>query len=147
MRLHLSPEIMSLIESHGQDHYPEEAAGLILGRVEGADRVACEILTMENTFDESQRATRYQIDPRAMIEAEREADSRGLELLGVFHSHPDHPARPSEFDREMALPWFIYLITRIQTGEAQESRGWQLVEDRGHFEEIPLHLERSEEAA
>lgn len=147
MKLHLSHELLARIEAHGQDRYPEEAAGLILGETNGAERVATEILTMNNTFDQTERTHRYQIDPLAMIEAEREADDRGLELVGVFHSHPDHPAQPSEFDRTMALPWFVYLITRVQAGRARETRGWQLVEDRGGFEEVPLQLDRSEEEA
>jgi proteasome lid subunit RPN8/RPN11 len=61
-----------------------------------------------------------------------------MEVVGVFHSHPDHPAEPSEFDRGMAWPWFTYVITRVERGKAAESRAWRLAEDRGDFVEERL---------
>ena len=64
----------------------------------------------------------------------------GLSLLGVFHSHPDHPNQPSEFDREWAQPYFSYVITSVRSGKALESRSWRLVEDRSEFREESITL-------
>lgn len=145
MTLRLSAVLMRQVEAHGERQYPEEGAGLMLGDLDGEDRTVRRILTLPNRFDESKRARRYQIDPQQMMDAEDEADRLGLSIVGVFHSHPDHPAQPSDFDRQWALPWFDYLITSIQAGHAGDSRVWRLHDDRGQFDEVPLILERSEE--
>ena len=81
------------------------------------------------------------ITPQDMIKAEDIADGLDLEIIGIFHSHPDHPARPSEFDRDSALPWYSYLITSVRKQIAQESRSWRLTEDRTFREEL-LHVEQ-----
>jgi proteasome lid subunit RPN8/RPN11 len=73
-----------------------------------------------------------------MMAAEDEAEALGLDVVGVFHSHPDHPAEASETDREWALPWFSYLITSVRSGRAAESRSWRLVDDRSIMIEEPL---------
>jgi proteasome lid subunit RPN8/RPN11 len=69
-----------------------------------------------------------------MLSAEKLAESKGLEVVGVFHSHPDHPARPSDTDREWALPWYSYVITSVESGEAQRTSSWRLKEDRSGFQ-------------
>lgn len=145
MSLRMAAELLHKIEAHGQASYPQEGAGLMLGELADPDRIVRRILTLPNSFDESKRARRYQIDPRAMMDAEDHADRLGLSIVGVFHSHPDHPAQPSDFDRQWALPWFDYLITSVQAGGTGDSRVWRLHDDRGQFDEIPLILERSEE--
>ena len=147
MKLILSPQAMSQIEEHGARHYPEEAAGLLLGKQVGSDRQITAILPLANTFDEGQRERRYLISPEAMVKAEDDAEALGLEIVGVFHSHPDHPARPSEFDRSWAWPWFAYIITSIQAGKPENHRAWQLSEDRSDFNEIPLLVEHNEEVS
>ncbi len=68
-----------------------------------------------------------------MLLAEQESEALGMEILGVYHSHPDHPPLPSEFDRDWALPWYSYLITSVARGRAIESRSWRLAEDRSSF--------------
>jgi len=80
------------------------------------------------------------ITPEDYLKAELEADRLGLSLIGVFHSHPDHPNRPSEFDREWAQPFFSYIITSVQSGKAMESRSWRLTEDRTKFEKEEIKL-------
>lgn len=146
MSLWMKPDILRQIEGHGEGSYPEEGAGLLLGELREDDRLVRQILTLPNSFDESKRARRYLIDPRAMMDAEDQADRLELAIVGVFHSHPDHPAEPSTFDREWAMPWFDYLITSVQAGTAGDSRVWRLADDRQQFREIPLVLERFEEA-
>ena len=84
------------------------------------------------------RHNRYLIPPEEILQGELEAEERGLDVIGYFHSHPDHPARPSEFDRDHAWPWYSYLIISVIDGKAGDSRAWQLREDRSGFAEETL---------
>ncbi|HET7011260.1 MAG TPA: M67 family metallopeptidase [Anaerolineales bacterium] len=139
MTLLLSGDLARAIRRHGESTYPEEGAGLILGKVEGDRRRALQLRTAANRSPAEVRRRRYFVDPREMMQAEAEADDQGLEILGVFHSHPDHPASPSETDREWALPWYVYVITSVRAGRAEESTGWRLAEDRSEF--VPVMIE------
>ena len=93
------------------------------------------ILPLANSREDAARHNRYLITPEDYLKAELEADRLGLNLIGVFHSHPDHPNRPSEFDRDWAQPFFSYIITSVDSGKAVESRSWRLLEDRSQFVE------------
>ena len=135
MPLHLPPEILTAIHAHGEAAYPEEGAGLLLGRVEGEQKSVVSLLELSNQREAGARHNRYLLTPEDYLHGEQEAARRSLDVLGIFHSHPDHPNRPSEFDREWAMPWFSYIITSVQAGRAVESRAWILSEDRSHFEE------------
>jgi len=124
---------------HGESAYPEEGAGLLLGSIgEGDLRRVLRTLPLGNRWQDEDRTRRYRIDPLDLLEAEETAERDGLTILGIYHSHPDHPARPSAFDLERALPFYSYLITEIRSGGAVESRAWRLAEDRGRFEEEGL---------
>jgi proteasome lid subunit RPN8/RPN11 len=135
MYLELSQELLREIHAHGEGAYPEEGAGLILGRVSEEKKLATEILQLANGREATARHNRYLLAPEDYLRGEQEAYQRGLEVLGIFHSHPDHPSRPSEYDREWAWPWFSYLITSVQAGRAVDSRSWKLSEDRSEFTE------------
>jgi proteasome lid subunit RPN8/RPN11 len=87
----------------------------------------------ENSRADS-RHKRYLISPRDFFEAEKEARKAGLDVIGVYHSHPDHPARPSEFDREHAFPWYSYIIVSVAQGEPRDLTSWTLREDRSAFD-------------
>ncbi len=132
--LQISLEILSQIRAHGEKAYPQEGAGFLLGK-DGDQRNVTGILPLSNAREEASRHNRYLITPQDYIKAEQEADRLGLSLIGVFHSHPDHPNRPSEYDRDWAQPFFSYIITTINSGRAIESRSWRLAEDRTKFEE------------
>jgi proteasome lid subunit RPN8/RPN11 len=131
----ITSRILEDIRRHGESSYPEEGAGLILGKVDGDERFADQILPLTNQFEAALRNRRYMITPQDMIKAEEIAEGNGREIIGIFHSHPDHPARPSEFDRERALPWYSYLITSVRQSKAHESRVWRLTEERKFNEE------------
>lgn len=135
MSLLISQELIALIHQHGESAYPEEGAGLLLGRVDGGQKQVTAILPLANTREDGARFNRYLLTARDYLYGEEEAARRGLDVLGVFHSHPDHPNRPSEFDREWAMPWFSYLITSVNAGKAASSRSWLLSEDRQSFSE------------
>ncbi len=140
MTLFIPPGLLDRIHQHGQQAYPEEGAGLLLGEIKDRDHQVSEILPLTNVREVDARHNRYQLSPQDYLKGEQEADRLGLELLGVFHSHPDHPNRPSEFDRQWAWPNFSYLITSVVQGKAVESRSWRLAEDRVHFSEENIEI-------
>jgi proteasome lid subunit RPN8/RPN11 len=131
--------LLQEIRQHAEANFPEEGAGLLLGSVHGEIRQVSRILPLPNNFDSDSRARRYLIKPEDMLEAERHADELDLEILGVFHSHPNHPARPSIYDLDHALPWYSYIITSVDQHNAGEVRSWRLADDR-KFAEEPLQV-------
>lgn len=140
MILEIDAQVLREIHAHAESSYPEEGAGLMLGKTNGDHKHISAILKVTNVREEAARHNRYLIAPQDYLRAEDEADRLGLEVLGVFHSHPDHPNRPSEFDREWAWPWLSYLITSVLSGEAVESRAWRLHDDRAGFEEEEIKV-------
>jgi proteasome lid subunit RPN8/RPN11 len=138
--LSLSKAVLMQIHTQGESAYPEEGAGFLLGS-DGAERLVQSILPLDNSREDAARHNRYLITPEDYLKSELEAERLGLSLIGVFHSHPDHPNRPSEFDRDWAQPFFSYIITSVDTGKAVESRSWRLLEDRSQFveEKIQIH--------
>lgn len=138
--LQISHGLLSRIWRHGEAQYPEEGAGLLLGRIDDEGRMAEQLLPLENKFQREARGNRYLIEPIDMLDAEQQAEELGLDVIGVFHSHPDHSAKPSEYDREWSLPWFSYLITSVYVGKALESRSWRLTENRSALIEEALRI-------
>ena len=145
MALYLSSDMIDQIHRHGEAAYPEEGAGLMLGVSSGEHMHAFELLTFNNAREQSARYNRYLLTPKDYLLGEREADRQGLEVIGVFHSHPDHPNQPSEFDREWAMPSLSYLITGVELGKAAASRSWRLSEDRAQFTEEPIRITGQDE--
>ena len=137
--LRIARNTLAQIHAHGEQAYPEEGAGFLFG-ADGDERAVQAIFTLSNAREHEARHNRYLITAEDYLKAEMEAERLGLQLIGVFHSHPDHPNRPSEFDREWAQPFFSYLITSVETGKAIESRAWRLVEDRSKFLEEPIRF-------
>jgi len=136
MTLAIPKELLDQIHAHGEAAYPEEGAGFLVGE---SGRVAS-ILPLDNSREDGARHNRFLITPEDYLQAELTADRLGLSLIGVFHSHPDHPNRPSEYDREWAQPFFSYIITTVNQGKAIESRSWRLLEDRSKFEEETIQI-------
>jgi proteasome lid subunit RPN8/RPN11 len=114
---------------------------LLLGTADGQRKQVKAILSLSNAREDSARHNRYLLTPLDYLHGEQEAARRGMDVLGVFHSHPDHPNRPSEFDREWAMPWFSYVITSVQAGVAAGSRSWLLSDDRQDFSEEHIEVD------
>lgn len=132
MKITIPKDLLQRIRAHGEEAYPEEGAGFLLGS-DGPNRKVAGLLPLPNLREAEARNRRYLLDANDYLKAEMEADRRGLTLVGVFHSHPDHPDQPSEFDREWAQPFFSYVITGVEAGQARSSRSWRLAEDRSRF--------------
>lgn len=141
MTLNLANELLARIQTHGEEAYPEEGAGFLLGDDSGNGmRAVTEIFPLVNSRENEARHNRYLITPEDYLKAELKADKLGLSLIGVFHSHPDHPNQPSEYDREWAQPFFSYIITSVNQGRAAGSRSWRLTQDRSNFEEEKINI-------
>lgn len=145
MSINISRRLLNEIHSQGENAYPEEGAGLLLGYEQEGNRFVQSLLTLENAREDTARHNRYLITAADMLGGEKEAERLGQSIIGIFHSHPDHPNLPSEFDREWAIPWYSYLITRVDNGRAVESKSWRLIDDRSGFspEDIIISLEEN----
>ena len=140
MTIIIEATIRDRIHAHLESAYPEEGAGFLLGDGAGPERRITAFLPVENAREDAARHNRFLITPQDMLEAELQAEGLGLDILGVFHSHPDCPNIPSEFDREWALPWYSYTISRVDGGKAVSIRSWRLNEDRAAFSEEDVRV-------
>jgi proteasome lid subunit RPN8/RPN11 len=133
-RLTITSEVDTAIRQHGQETYPHECCGALVGR-HGA---VTAVVALPNTTDEGPRR-RFMVRPSDYQLAERRATELGGELLGFYHSHPDHPARPSQYDLDHAWPTFAYIIVAVASSVAEAMTVWYLLEDRSRFEEGSLN--------
>ena len=136
----LSAELRSEIERHAEREYPHECCGLLVGRIEdeGRTRIIHAAVPVANTFaDEGERHHRMSIEPLEYARAERRYAAEGLGVVGNYHSHPDHPAVPSQYDLEHLAPWptMSYIVVSVREGKAAGLRSWELEADRSRFNE------------
>jgi len=137
--LTITAEVDRAIRAHGEETYPHECCGALIGRATHADAV----VPLPNTTEEGPRR-RFLVRPSDYRDAERRASELGAELLGFYHSHPDHPARPSQYDLDHAWPTFAYIIVAVSERVATDMTVWFLTDDRSRFEEGSLqHGENS----
>ncbi|HEX4794563.1 MAG TPA: M67 family metallopeptidase [Humisphaera sp.] len=134
----ISAELHRQIEAEGVAAYPNECCGMLLGRDiadHGAKRrILDRLVAGSNTFAADEQYHRFSIDPLQQMKVEREAEKKGLSLLGYYHSHPDHPARPSEYDREHAWPFYSYVIVAIAKGKPADMTSWVLDDATSQFQ-------------
>lgn len=121
------------IENHGRETYPNECCGALIGTAD----VVVECYSLPNTTEEGPRR-RFLVSPDDYRAAEKRAKEVGHELLGFYHSHPDHPARPSQYDLDHAWPVFSYVIIAVAKGEPGAMKSWRLREDRSAFDQEPI---------
>ncbi len=135
--IEIPAEVLAQIERHARETYPEECCGALVGKPFGANTRVRRVEALVNRSVQ-ERGRRYVVSPEDYVRVERAAEKEGLALLGFYHSHPDHPPVPSEFDREHALPFFHYIVMAVPGGEPGEALSWTLSEDRGVFESEEL---------
>lgn len=140
-RIFLSEETCAQIRAHGAETYPHECCGALLGHDRETGREVTALFPVVNRRADSPR-NRFEVTAEDVRVAERAAGEKGLEVLGWYHSHPDHPPRPSEYDREHAWPWYSYIIVSVSKGAPQEMTSWRLADNRTVFaaEEIEINL-------
>ena len=137
--LRLNEKFAAAIRAHGVETYPHECCGAILGRDAGSERDVVALVPLANRRDDSPR-NRFEITADDVRMAEKKARELGADLMGWYHSHPDAPARPSEFDREHAWPWYSYIITSIEKTGPQAMNSWRLADDRSHYDPEPIEI-------
>jgi proteasome lid subunit RPN8/RPN11 len=146
--LWISGNLSEKIRAHGAETYPHECCGALLGRdrdeidsngseaPEGPNvkptREVLGLFPLVNRRDDSPR-NRFSVTSDDVMSAEKAAREQNLEVVGWYHSHPDHPARPSEYDRDHAWPWYSYIIVSVQNGAPQNMTSWRLNDDRAEF--------------
>ena len=132
----LTQDHRAAIAAHAVEAHPEECCGLMLGRLdEDGRKVVRELLPISNQREAEARHNRFLIGPMEMLKGEREARARGLDIVGIYHSHPDVAAVPSQFDLDHAWPVYSYIIVTSHADRTGDLRSWQLREDRSGFEE------------
>ena len=128
---------LEAIQAHGAEGYPNEICGVMLGPQ--GDHTVTEVRRARNIIVERSR-DRYEIDPLDHIRIQREADDAGLDIVGYYHSHPDHPARASVFDTERAWSGYVYLIVSIEKGKPVDANAFVAEQDGGPFHPEPLEV-------
>ncbi len=146
----LHREQLQTICDHAARTYPDECCGLLLGRLAASGKVVEVIRPVENSWEEGvvdeladaaslTKTRRYWIDPAEMLAAMRDARSRDLDIIGIYHSHPDNPAIPSECDRRLAWSQYSYIIVSVAQGTPTDTRSWQL-DDQHQFQPEPIEI-------
>jgi proteasome lid subunit RPN8/RPN11 len=138
--LKIGEDLVQRIHAHGVETYPHECCGALLGRDADASREVVDLLPLANRRNDSPR-NRFELAPDDVRMAEKTAREQRLELLGWYHSHPDAPARPSEFDREHAWPWYSYIIVSVEKSEARDMTSWRLQDDRSAYDMEAIEID------
>jgi proteasome lid subunit RPN8/RPN11 len=130
----LSPNQEKTIRADGEKAYPNECCGFLIGEVDGAGAKAVRrVQAINNSREDGEQYHRFLITPEDMLRAEQAARSMKLDVIGFYHSHPDHPSAPSDYDKEHALPFYSYVIISVKQGKADELTSWELAPDRSKF--------------
>lgn len=137
MKVTLDQQVFNYITQHAEEEYPNECCGFFFGK-ESEERRITRAYRVSNV-KEGDRRRRFQITPDDYRKAEKFALNNDLDFLGVYHSHPDHPAVASEHDRKVAMPYFSYIIVSVEEGKAVDTMSWQLNEER-QFEEEKMEV-------
>ncbi|MBI4547475.1 MAG: M67 family metallopeptidase [Ignavibacteriae bacterium] len=132
--------VVKKIYYHGEKIYPEECVGALLGVEADGIRNVRDAIELVNAQGEN-RDRRYFVTAKQYLDAEKAAKEKNVKLLGFYHSHPDHPSMPSQFDQEQAIPWFIYLIVSVIGGKADALAAWQLSDSRMRFDQQTIEIE------
>jgi len=138
--LSISKELAERIRAHGAETYPHECCGALLGR-DNEPREILGLFPLINRRDDSPQ-NRFSVTAQDVLDAEQSARQQGLDVVGWYHSHPDHPARPSEYDRDHAWPWYSYIIVSVAQGQPQDMTSWRLNDDRQQFSPEGIQIQQ-----
>ena len=134
--IQLAAQHRNEIAAHGERDYPHECCGLLLGSfAAGGVKAVAEIYPISNAREEQAKRNRFLIRPEELLRGERYAEAKDLDVVGFYHSHPDHPAVPSQYDLEHAWPLYSYIVISVSESAAQDLRSWKMEPDRSRFAE------------
>lgn len=134
MTLWLKPEHLEAIKKHGEATFPYECCGLLLGPLVENQKIVQETYPVDNAKERETQHNRFLIPPQAVLEAEKYARKKNLDVLGFYHSHPNAEARPSQFDLDHAWPFYSYVIVSVRQGKAEALNSWRMANDRAQFD-------------
>ena len=132
--------LLRQIRAHGVRDYPYECCGLLLGHYDAEGKVVTETYPISNAREESAKRNRFLIEPVELMRGEKYARSKELEVVGFYHSHPDSPARPSQYDLEHAWPTYSYIIVSTSKGDSGDLFSWEQEPDRSRFNQEEIIL-------
>jgi proteasome lid subunit RPN8/RPN11 len=130
------------IRAHGVRDYPYECCGLLMGRFEDGSKVVKKTYPISNAREESAKRNRFLIEPQELMRGERYARDHDLEVVGFYHSHPDSPAVPSQYDLEHAWPTYSYIIISTRADDATDLFSWEQEPDRSRFNQEEIRVIR-----
>ena len=136
--IRINEQLLAEIRAHGVRDYPYECCGLLLGHYEAEGKLVTETYPISNAREESAKRNRFLIEPAELMRGERYAREHDLEVVGFYHSHPDSPAVPSQYDLEHAWPTYSYIIVSTSAGEAKDLFSWEQEPDRSRFNQEEL---------
>ncbi len=139
MKVIINNAARKVIDRDAQSAFPNECCGFLYGRDLG-DRIITRAIPVLNVKDGDQRR-RFEINPLDYMKAEKYALEQGIDFLGIYHSHPDHPAIASVHDLAKALPFFSYVIVSVMDGEIADHKSWRLYDEKRAFYEELVELE------
>jgi proteasome lid subunit RPN8/RPN11 len=132
--LSLSSELEKNIKTDGETAYPNECCGVLIGEIDNAGvKIVKRAQTINNAREDGEQYHRFLITPEDMLRAEQSARAMKLDVIGFYHSHPDHPSAPSGYDKDHALPFYSYVIVSVDKGKARVLTSWELTDDRIDF--------------
>src|SRR5215208_3273611 len=134
----IAENLLSEIREHGVRDYPYECCGLLLGRFGPEGKLVTETYPISNAREESAKRNRFLITPEELIRGERYARGQDIEVVGFYHSHPDSPAVPSQYDLEHAWPTYSYIIVSTSEEQANDLFSWEQEPDRSRFNQEEL---------
>ena len=136
MTIEIPTAVLQAIQDHAREAYPEECCGFLIGHSSAPRRVV-ESRRARNVATEN-RSRRYKVDPLEILRVDDDVRKKNLDLIGIYHSHPDHPAAPSEYDRSRAAGWLTYVIVSVVDREPKDVTAWQFDEAARSFQPEPI---------
>jgi proteasome lid subunit RPN8/RPN11 len=140
MAIELNEAHRAAIAQHGEETFPNECCGFMLGKLNGTERGVTELLRAANDREDASQYNRFLITPEAYMRGEKAARAKGLDIVGFYHSHPNAPARPSQYDLDHAWPVYSYVIVSIKDGTAADMTSWRLKDDRSAFDPEEIRI-------
>jgi proteasome lid subunit RPN8/RPN11 len=137
----IAEEQLTQIRAHGISDYPYECCGLLLGRFGPDGKIVSEIFPISNAREESAKRNRFLITPEELMKGEHYARDHDLEVVGFYHSHPDSPAVPSQYDLEHAWPTYSYIIVSTSAERANDLFSWEQEPDRSRFNQEEIQCQ------
>jgi len=139
LSIKITRSVYDQIRTHAEQTYPEACCGILIGSGDGGSGKVVDSMKMTNAF-EGPKNNRYHINPLDLFKADRAVAQKGLSITGIYHSHPDYPARLSSYDLEHSFPWYSYVVISVPSGKAGDVKAWVPDENRTTTSEVKLEV-------